>query len=319
MKMSNSKLSDEQLAKLRPLEKRLEQAVREAESELAVEIATEIQALFPNDRAHHRLLQAKLWAFEACVDANRLTYAETGLIGVRKLSNPDTRLYLEASSLLAICLLRLKKVDDSKKLIKEVVSKLNNIKSDRTRHRFQKIFVERIEEECVFAELIGFGDQAMNPAEIQAKAVFLLQHSSDDEIFKFIGNSVPVASLNLLSDVRSFSVKQLPAADRKLLPAPEKAAEPKQIGRTTFALLRRIAWKTFCKPSSPIYVLWSKKVPKVFNEGYFSAAVVTTMGDFKIGVPLLASGIAALTMKYSAEEFCALAKPKGLMSDRTEK
>ncbi|WP_321967686.1 hypothetical protein [Burkholderia cepacia] len=317
--MSNTKLSDEQLTKLRPLEKRLEQAVREAESDLAIEIATEIQALFPNDRTHHRLLQAKLWAFEACVDANRLTYAETGLIGVRKLSNTDTRLYLEASSLLAICQLRLKKIDESKKLIKEVITNLNNIKSDRTRHQFQKSFVERIEEECIFAELIGTEHQQMDPIEIQAKAVFLLQNSSDDEILKFIGNSVPIASLNLLDDVRSFSVKQLPSADRKLLPPPEKAIEPKQIGRTTFALLRRIAWKTFCKPSSPIYKLWSKKVPKVFNEGYFSAAVVTTMSDFKIGVPLLASGIAALIMKYSAEEFCTLAKPKGLMSDRTDK
>ncbi|WP_186009819.1 hypothetical protein [Burkholderia gladioli] len=221
--MSNTKLSDEQLTKLRPLEKRLEQAVREAESELALEIATEIQALFPNDRGHHRLLQAKLWAYEACVDANRLTYAETGLIGVGKLSSPDTRLYLEASSLLAICQLRLKKVDDSKKLIKEVISKLNNIQSDRTRHQFQKSLIERIEEECIFAELVGTEDLPMNVTEIQEKAVFLLKHSSDDEIFKFIGNSVPVASLNLLNDVRSFSVKQISVTDRKLLPPPRKS------------------------------------------------------------------------------------------------
>jgi hypothetical protein len=317
--MSNTKLSDEQLATLRPLEKRLQQAVQEAESELAVEIATEIQALFPNDRGHHRLLQAKLWAFEACIDANRLTYAETGLTGVRKLSNPDTRLYLEASALLAVCQLRLKKLDDSKKLIREVISKVNNIQSDRTRHRFQKSFIERIEEECVLAELIGTEDTPMNISEIHAKAVFLLQHSSDDDIFRFIGNSVPIASVNLLGDVRSFSVKQIAAPDRKMLPPPEKAADPKQIGRTTFALLRRIAWKTFCKPSSPIYKLWSKKLPKVFNEGYFSAAIVTAMRDLKIGVPLLASGIAALIMKYSAEEFCALARPKGLMSDRADR
>lgn len=317
--MSNTKLSDEQLRKLKPLEKRLQQAVREAESEQAVEIATEIQALFPNDRSHQRLLQAKLWAFEACIDANRLTYAESGLIGVRKLANNNTRLYLEASSLLAVCLLRSKKIDESKKLISEVISNINSIKSDRTRHRFQKILIERIEEECILAELVGTESTPMNSAEIQAKAIFLLQHSSDDEIFKFIGNSVPVASLNLLGEVRSFSVKQISTEDRKLLSPPDKAADPKQIGRTTFALLRRIAWKTFCKPSSPIYKLWFQKVPKVFNEGYFSAAIVTTMSDFKIGAPLLASGITALIMKYSAEEFCSLAKPKGLMSDRTDK
>ncbi|APR95809.1 hypothetical protein PATSB16_24690 [Pandoraea thiooxydans] len=159
----------------------------------------------------------------------------------------------------------------------------------------------------------------MNATEIQAKAVLLLHHSTDDEIFRFIGNSVPVASLNLLGDMRSFSVKQIAAPDRKLLPPPERAADPKQIGRTTFALLRRVAWKTFCKPSSPIYKLWSKNMPKVFNDEYFSAAIITTMSDFKIGAPLLASGIVALIMKYSAEEFCSLAQPKGLMSERNNK
>jgi hypothetical protein len=33
----------------------------------------------------------------------------------------------------------------------------------------------------------------------------------------------------------------------------------------------------------------------------------------------LASGLAALAMKYSAEEFCELAKPKGLMIAREKK
>lgn len=126
-------------------------------------------------------------------------------------------------------------------------------------------------------------------------------------------------SLTLLRDVRNYSILQLPAPDRKLLPAPAKAEEPKSIGRTTFALLRRIAWKTFCKKDSPIYKLWSQKIPKVFNDGYFAAAVVASMNDFRIGVPILASGLAALAMKYSAEEFCDLAKPKGFMISRKDK
>jgi hypothetical protein len=82
--------------------------------------------------------------------------------------------------------------------------------------------------------------------------------------------------------------------------------------------LRRIAWKTFCKPDSSIYKMWSKRVPQVFNQGYFAAAVVSTMGDFRIGIPLLASGVAALVMKYTAEEFCEIAKPKGIMIDRND-
>lgn len=317
--MSNTKLTEWQLSEIRPLELELRKAVQQAESEVAIELAGKIQNLFSCDRKHHRLLRAKLWAFEACLDANRLPYAESGLIGIRKLSEPNTRLYLEASSLLAVCFLRQKKIPESKKLIQEVISKINNIASNRTRHQFQKRLIERIEEECILAELIGAGDEKLDVKEIEDKAILLIQRNSDDEILKLIGNSVPVASVKLLSDVRTYSIKQLPAPDQKLLPAPEKAEEPKHIGRITFAILRRVAWKTFCKPSSPIYKLWANRVPKVFNEGYFSAAVVTTFGDFRIGIPIIASGLAALIMKYSAEEFCELAKPKGLMIAPDEK
>lgn len=317
--MSNTKLTEWQLAEIKPLEYELRKAVQQAESEVAIELAGKIQSLFPYDRKHHRLLRAKLWAFEACLDANRLPYAEAGFIGIRKFSEPNTRLYLEASSLLAVCYLRQKKTTESKKLIHEAISKINNIVSDRTRHQFQKQLIERIEEECILAELIGAGEEKLDVKEIEAKAIFLLQRNSDDEILKLIGNSVPVPSVKLLSDVRTYSIKQLPAPDRKLLPAPEKAEDPKHIGRITFAILRRVAWKTFCKPSSPIYKLWANRVPKVFNEGYFAAAVVTTFGDFRIGIPIIASGLAALIMKYSAEEFCELAKPKGLMIAPNEK
>jgi hypothetical protein len=315
--MSATKLTEEQLTAIRPLEAALQKAVQQAEPDLAVQLVTKMQDVFPNDRGHHRLLRAKLWAFEAILEANRVVYAEAGFVGIRKLSEPTTRLYLEASALLAVCKLRQKKVPEAKTLITEVISKINNITTERTRRQFQKRLIERIEEECVLTELIGTGDLTLDVAEVEAKAKVLATHP-DDEILKLIGDNVPAASVHLLHDVRTYSIKQLPGPDRKLLPAPETAEEPRQIGRTTFAILKRIAWKTFCKPSSPIYKLWSNRVPKVFNEGYFSAAVVTTLSDFRIGVPMIASGLAALVMKYSAEEFCELAKPKGMMIPRNE-
>lgn len=315
--MSSIKLTDDQLKKLKPLEMELKHAVRSGDTDRAVEVATQIQELFPNEwRRHHRLLRAKLWAFESCLDANRISYAQRGFIGIRKLSASNTRLYLEASSLLAVCYLRSKDTSSAKSLIKEVIGKINNISSERTRHQFQKRLIERIEEECILTELIGASHADMNVDEIQAKAVLLIQKNSDDEIFKLIGNSVPTASISLLRDVRTYSLDQLLPPDRKLLPSPEKSEQPKKIGKITFAIIKRIAWKTFCNPDSSIYKLWKDRVPKVFNEGYFSAAVVTTMGDFRIGIPLLASGISALVMKYTAEEFCEFSKPKGLMIHR---
>lgn len=315
--MSAEKLTEHQLEKLKPLELELKHAVRSGDTDRAIEVATQIQELFPGEwRRHHRLLRAKLWAFESCLDANRISYAQRGFIGIRKLSAANTRLYLEASSLLAVCHLRTKDTASAKSLIKEVIEKINNISSEKTRHQFQRRLIERLEEECILTELIGKEDGLMDPKEIQEKAVLLIQRNSDDEIFNLIGNSVPVASIDLLRDVRDYSIKQLPAPDRKLLPSSEKSEEPKKIGKTTFAILKRIAWKTFCNPDSSLYKLWKDRVPKIFNEGYFSAAVITAMGDFRIGIPLIASGVSALIMKYTAEEFCDLSKPKGLMIDR---
>lgn len=316
--MAAKKLTDAQLKALRPLERELQNAVRNGQPELAVEIAGRIQGLFPNDRRHHRLLRAKLWAFEACLDDNRIQYATTGFIGVRKLAGPTTRLYLEASSLLAICYLRSKKIPEAKRIIRSVVQKINNIQSNRTRRQFQKRLIERVEEECILTELIGREEGELDIKEIEAKAILLVQHNSENEILRLIGNSVPPASIALLRNVRAYSIELLPAPDRKMLPPPEKKEAPQNIGKATFAILRRVAWKTLCAPDSSVYKLWSKRVPKVFNEGYFSAAVVSTLHSYRIGIPLIASGLAALAMKYTAETFCEMSKPKGLMIGRDE-
>jgi hypothetical protein len=248
-----------------------------------------------------------------------LTYAKDELLSLRRLASIRTRLHLEASSLLAVCYLRQKNFGDAKRLIRDVISNINNIKSDRTRRAFQKRLIERIEEECIFVELIGSGDGSLDVEEIHSKAVLLLQRSSDDEILRLIGNSIPVSGVRLLTDVRNFSIKQLPESDQKLLPPPQASSESKRLGKTVFAALKRIGWKTFCDPDSTIYKMWSKKVPQVFDQKYFAAAVISTMGNFRIGIPLLASGVVALVMKSTAEEFCNMAKPKGIMMDREDR
>lgn len=317
--MRNNKLPKKLLADLNLLEKELLSAVRSGSAEGAIEAATKIQILFGADRRHPRLMRSKLWAYEVCLDAQRLEYAERGLIGITQLSGTRTRVHLEASSLLAVCYLRQKKIEEAKKLIRSVIGNINSIKSAKTRHAFQKRLIERLEEECIFVELVGAGgNEKLDVDEVHSKAVELLQRSNDDELLRLIGNSIPAAGGLLLKDVRDYSIKQLPAADRPLLPAPTKTAESKHIGKAAFAVLRRVAWKTLCKEDSPIFKLWSKKVPEVFNKGYFAAAIVSTMNDYRIGISLLASGVLALVMKYSAEEFCELSKPKGIMMSRGE-
>ncbi|MEL6109160.1 MAG: hypothetical protein AAFU85_24395 [Planctomycetota bacterium] len=313
-----TKLSPKTLERLRPLEKQLRAAVGKGALEEAIELTGQIQSLFTN-REHHRLLKAKLWVFEAALDANRLSYAESGFRGVRKLSNSGTRLHLEASALLGVCLLRQQDTPEAKKLFRGVIKSINDISSDRTRRQFQKRLIERIEEECILSELIGAGEARLDVSEMHEQAVLLIRRNSDNEILKLIGNSVPSSGIKLLHDVRDYSIKLLPAPDRKLLPASEEAERPLVVGKKTAAVLKRIAWKSLCDPESELYRLWSKQVPKVFNETYFTGSLAATLASWRIGLPILGAGIAAVAMKSTAEAFCDYAKPKGLMIDRSEK
>ena len=316
--MPTRRLSPVFLADLRILERKLAKAVDAGEPDRAVALAARVQELFAPNRHHHRLLRAKLSAFESCLDANRWQYAESGFLGIRRSAGKSTRLYLEASVLLAVCYLRKKEIPEAKQVTREVLKRLNNIQSDRKRQQFQRRVIDRIEEESVLASLLDTQVDPLNAREIQEAAERLAERSSDREIYTLIGDSLPTRGLSLLREVRAESVKQLPSADRKMLPAPSEAAEPPSIGKKAFAALKRVSWKTLCAKDSPVYKLWSKRIPKVFDQGYFSAAIVTTFGDLRIGIPLIASGLVALAMRYSAEEFCEIAKPKGIMTSRAE-
>lgn len=303
---------------LRPLEAKLKSAVSAGQVERAIELTIQIQSLF-EDRRHHRLLKAKLWAFEAALDANRLEYAVAGFEGVRKLSNKGMRIHLESSSLLAICFLRQKKTTEAKRLIRYVVENINAITTDRTRNQFQKRLVERIEEKCILAELIGTGSANLDPDEIHEQSVLLIQRNSDNEILKLICNSVPSSGIILLRNMRDYSIKLLPSSDQKLLPALEVAEKPLTIGKKTMAILKRISWKTLCDEDSKLYELWSKNMPEVFDKKYFATSLAISMAQWRIGIPMIAAGVAAIAMKSSAEVFCALAKPKTLMIDRSDR
>jgi hypothetical protein len=115
---------------------------------------------------------------------------------------------------------------------------------------------------------------------------------------------VPKAGVLLLREIRDYSILQLPAPERKFLPADEFTEQPKNIGMRAMAVIRRIAWRAVCDPDSTIYKAWSKKIPKVYNEAYFATALTATFTNWKIGAPLLVSGVVATVLKYAAHEFC---------------
>jgi hypothetical protein len=311
-------LTPPQKQRLKDLEARLQRHVREGAIEKAIEVTADIQGFFGSDLSHHRLLRAKLWCFEAALLANRSDYAATGIEAVRRRAGVGTKLRLEATVLLVICRLRQKRLTDAKRLIRQIVENLNNIQSARSRRLFQKKFLERLEEEAVLSELIGLHEGELNVEAIQTKAVYLLQNNSGDEIYTLIGNSLPSHAVLVLQDVRSYAVAQIRSDDVKLLPPSQDTQRPPKLGKQAFAVFKRIAWKTFCSPDSQLYKLWSKRLPAVYNDKMLAAALVTTLTEWRIGLPLLASGILAAVFKYSAAQFCEWAKPDVFMTTRRE-
>src|SRR5229473_6082835 len=104
-------LTENQKQRLHALEPELRNASRLGDYSTARRITAEIQALLRPTRHETRLQQAKAWLFEAAMEAGDLNTAELGFIGVRKKTTPGTRIYLEATALLAICYLRKDRLD----------------------------------------------------------------------------------------------------------------------------------------------------------------------------------------------------------------
>lgn len=318
--MAQRKISPTDLALLRPLEKELKLACQRHDAAAAEMAMKKIQKLLTSyGDTHARLLEARLWYFEGVLDAGQVSVAESGFIGIRAKANSGTRLHLEATFLLGVCLLRQKKpvkVIEAKEHFRFVLREINKISSANSRRLLQRRIVERLEEEAILTHLIGTDEDTLAPEKIHEGAIVLIKTKSDDEIYEVLAGALPAKSVHLLIDIRGDAILQLPSTDRLRLPAPAQATSSLNIGRRAGAMLKKIAWRTVCKVDSPIYKLWSQKTPQVYSASFFAAAIVQTFNDFKIGVPALATGLVALLMKSSAHEFCDWAKPEPIMGSR---
>lgn len=104
--MKNPKLSDEQRAKLAILEPMLMLAATARDYEKAKDITLRIQNILRPTGHEMRLMQAKNRLFEIAMESGNINIAISGFTGIRQKVSKRTRLYLEATTLLAICYLR---------------------------------------------------------------------------------------------------------------------------------------------------------------------------------------------------------------------
>ncbi len=312
-------LTSKQKSELSILEPALKDCVKTGNLNKAKSIASKIQKLLRPTGHETRLLQAKNWLYETAMEINNLTYAKMGFEGTRKLSSINTRVYLEATSLLGICYIREQNIEKARPLIQEAVDKINNIKSNTRRRQFHKRLLVRLEEESILSGLMTKDEVKLNIDEVDNEAIKLVMTKTEDQILIDLGSSLPSKSIDILENIRSTYQQRLPGPDRKFLPAPLTKERKLDLGNRAGAAIKRVAWRALCNAESEIYKAWSQGLSVVYDKKYIAAAIVASFKSFNISIIMIAASAAALAIKFGVEVFCEMFAPKSLMIDRSDK
>lgn len=315
--MRPPKLTDKQKERLRILEPKLRTAIVDREFETAKRLVVDLQAVLLKTGHLTRLLQSKNRLYELALELDELEFAVRGLEGNRKLVSDRTRLYLEATALLAICYLRKEEIEKAKPLIKEVLHNDLVIKSERTRSKFRKEIINRFNEETALYSLKNKQEEHFTEEELEKEIVKLVTRKNESEIYLSLGKSVPQHTKYLLFQVHEFSTKLLPSAERLALPSPEEKIKDREVGKTVFQSVKRVLYNSFCDPKSEIYQVWFKNgMGMVLSKNYIRSAVIACLASLGIGVKMISATIIALIMKFGLEVYCEKYKPADLMELR---
>lgn len=313
------KLSASQKRKLTELEPALREAVNRGDYAAVEGLVKHLQRLLRPSGHETRLMQAKLWLWEAAMEAGDLSTAESGFIGVRGRTNHSTRLYLEATALLAICLLRAGRVSDAKPLIKETLARFRNIRSPTRQSEFKRRIVERFAEESVLGALSARGSDQMEPGKLQEEAGGVVQRLDTSEIYRTLGQMIPSDAIAILEEVRTHSIKQLTATEQALLPSPESLRSDLTHGKTVFGALRRVVWRALCDPTSEVYaVWWTNGMKPLLDKKLLGAAIAAALAGAKIGIFGIGVYFTALVLRLGIDTFCEISKPRSVMAARRD-
>ncbi len=261
-------------------------------------------------------MQSKAWLFEAAMEAGRLDIAEPGFIGVRRKTSPSSRIYLEATVLLAICYLRQKKLTQAEPLVAEAL-KSRNIKSDVRRRRFLQHIVARFEEEGLLGALVRIQSDQLDATEIQDLAGVLVRSKTEDEILFDMGSALPGEAVLFLVKVDAMAKRGLTTKEVLYLPGEAQILQKAELGRTVFRSFKRVLWRSLCDPESDVYKAWfANGLGYVLDRKYIGAAVAAALLNLGIGIKALAVSATALVIKFGIELYCDRYKPEFVMGER---
>lgn len=314
--MPQTKLTETQKRRLAVLEPRLRDAVMLRNYSKAKVAALDIQTLLRSTGHETRLMQNKTWLFEAAIEAEEYQTAEIGLKAVRDKTNSNTRVHLEATALLAICLLRQSRTVEAEPFIAETLQNNKVIKTASKRIEFRRHIIQRFEEEGVLGSLKNTGDiHQLDSKAVQDEAGYLLLHNTpDEELIRRIGIASPPGAVAIILKIDEFTRGLLPAPEISMLPPRADKSKQEKVGVTVFEALKRRLYASLCDKDSEIYQAWFKQgLGVVLNRVYIGGAVTTMLVNLGAGSMAIAVPIVALILKLGIEVWCEVNTPKNVM------
>lgn len=308
------RLTESQKEALKRLEPALREASRRGEYRKARRLTAEIQGVLRPTGHETRLQRAKNWLFEAALESGELRTAISGFEGVRGKVRRSTRVYLEATVLLAIAHLRAREVAAAKPLIAEALTLEDNIKSERKREQFRVRIVKRLEAEYLLALLADKTLPPLRPELVVDEAGKLLMSGTEDDILAYLGAGMPHAEVEEARQLYEYSRKLLPPAQQRLLPSPEKKRQKRQEGRTVWDAAKRVIWRALCDPKSDLYKMWFQGgVRPMTDYKMIAGAVAAALAGASIGYIALAAAGTAFVLKAGVEVFCEVTSDDTVM------
>ena len=315
------KIPQQEIEKIQRLEKVILESASAGNLKKAKNALNQMKPIL--NRYHHqaRLLQSYLVLYEGALEIWDLELAKRGFEFVRREANKKTRLYLEATFLLAIAHLREQNLFSAEPLIYEVFNNEHLVSSEKQREIFIKEVVERFDQEGAITALAKIYQENLPELEIHSKAMELLRDGmNEDDLEIHLGKSVPQAVKDFMFRVDQLSRKALPPGDLLYLPAPREVIKNQKVGNLVFFATKRRLYKYLCDENSEVYQVWFHDgLDAICSKSYVASAVLSAMADLKIGVGAVAVGITSLAIKQGLHKFCETNKPQSFMSLRKNK
>ena len=252
-------LTYEQRSVLARWEPILKQSAKSGELHTAETALAKIQASLRKTGHETRLMANKVWFFEAAMESGHLDHAVSGLIGIRGKVRRRTLTHRKATALLAICYIRMRQPALAEPLISEALRD-KSYSGDRGRRAdIRQQLALMFQEESLISELRGRYRDPMDSDDLLERAGHLVQSQHEAEILEYLGNALPLEARERFSDMVEFTRKELPSADRKLLPSAQAARASSTLGQRTLSAMKRVIWQSLCDKESAVYQAWSDK------------------------------------------------------------